>query len=291
VTRYSIGHLRSLSREYDLFEPAARDWSGLVEEGFHPPLAVTGTALVWGFALLDAAEKAGRPDLPCREAQAREPADLLTLALRLENRRGRYAWPEQSGVYRFLTGSVHRERWQAVIPLITADQPLRWLTRMQEYTTCPALLRRLVDSDLLDLKTAAKTRELPGSFFAALAERPDRFSFSERRLLALSLREVLRRDRLAPDGAAAFCLGLLDQADPLEVLRASRFPQLTGLLQRLEAMTGPLAGQGVAVTPPADFEGEAFTFSFSATSRAVYARKTAALKAFEDEVDRLFDLL
>jgi hypothetical protein len=291
VTRFSLKHLCSLSREYDLFAPDARDWRDLTEGEFHPPLPVAGQALVWGFAVLRSAERAGKTDLPCREVSERDPADLLALALRLENRTGQYSWAEQARMGNFIRRFVAPEAIAALTTLITPEQSVRWLSRVDAYTECPAVLQRLVDENLLDIKTAARTRDLPAGFFEALAAQPARFSFSQRRFLALSLREVVRRDRLDAAGTETLWRDLLAKDDPMAALRAWRFPELTALLERFAEQTAPLARRGVTVIPPEGFEGDAFTFSFTAASPAVFAKKAAALKEFEDAVDRLFDLL
>jgi hypothetical protein len=291
VTRRSLQQLRSLSREYDLFAPEGRDWRGLLEGEFHPPLPVAGHSLVWGFGILREAERLGLHDLPCRELEESDPAVLLELALRLENRPARYTWPEQAALYRFLSVSLPPEWWPAAVALITSEQPPKWLAHVASYLEFPPALKRLVDENLLDVKAGAKVRNLPESFFAALSAEKSRFSFSERRLLALSLNEVALRDRLDPAGTEALCRDILGRDDPLAALRLLRFPELTALLERFRQTTADLSRRGVTVSPPEGFEGDTFTFSFTASSRAVYARKTAALNDFEDDVDRLFELL
>jgi hypothetical protein len=294
VTSRPLENLRSLSRDFDLFDPPDRDWTALLAAGLAPPLAVSGGALVWGFALLAAAERARIAELACVELAPAGREAMLAIALHLENRAGAYSLPEQGRLYAFLTVSGDADRLREsrdLVALITPEKPDTWLKEMAHYRALPDQLKHMAVGRLLDVKTAYRVKSLPAEFFFRLGQDKHRFSFSERRQFALFLQEIACRDGLDEAGILDLAGMLLDQADPLAEARARRFPEYTGLLSRFFEITASLEGAGVRVLPPEGFEGEEFTFGFSVTSRAVFERKLAALKNFEDQVDRLFDLL
>ncbi|MBN2352540.1 MAG: hypothetical protein JXD23_08225 [Spirochaetales bacterium] len=291
---YPLEKLRTLSRAFDLFEPGVRDWAPLVASGLVPPLPVAGDELVWGFPLLEAAERSGLCELACVELASGGRASHLEAALRLENRRGAYSLSEQARVYGFLaragmTGDP--EKLTVIAGLLTAQAPAAWLKTMGEFVSLPDGIGRLVAEDVLDLKTASRVRSLSGAFFERLEREKSRFSFSERREISLLLWEISRRDRLTRAATESLADELFSLPDPRPRLRVLRYPEYTKLAGRLAGLTAGLDRDGIAVRPPDGFEGDEFFFSFTAASPAVYARRLAALKNFEDEIDRLFELL
>jgi hypothetical protein len=297
VPRYSLQKLRSLSREFDLFEPDARDWAPLLESGLCPPLPVAGGALVWGFPILAAAERARLGELPCVELPADDGVELLTIALRLENRPGAYSRREQARLYAFLTAAGLEERVEqaperrGLIGLITEERPAAWFRQMREYAAFSEPLKRLLDENLLDMKTAGRARSLPEAFFELLYSEKSRFGFSERRQFVTLVWEIAQRDRLTADDAMTLAREALSEKDPWPRLRALRCPEYAKRLAAFSAIASALEREGIAARPPAMFEGESISFGFTATSRAVYERKLAALGRFEEQVDRLFELL
>ncbi len=80
--------------------------------------------------------------------------------------------------------------------------------------------------------------------------------------------------------------------DPLSALRRRRYPTLSGLEARFEAIAGrALSGSGVRLSPPPNFEGSRFTVEFTFDSRRELEKRVEALSALEDEVDELSRLL
>jgi len=294
VPSISLQKLRSLSRAFDLFEPGVRNWAPLVARGLVPPLPVAGDDLVWGFPILAAAGRSGVDELACLELEPGERVSHLAVALRLEDRCGAYGLQEQARVYGFLSEAGltgEPEKLTGIAGLLTARAPAAWLKAMGEFVSLPEGLGRLVAENVIDLKTASRARSLPRTFFELLEREKTRFSFSERREISLLLWEIGRRDRLTQDAIESLADELFSLADPRPRLRALRYPEYTRLAGRLAELTAGLARDGIAVAPPDGFEGEEFSFSFTAASRAAYARRLAALTGFEDKVDGLFELL
>jgi hypothetical protein len=291
VTTQSIASLAALSRRFDLFDHAVAVWDGPASAGFHPPLAVAGPDLVWGFPLVEAAERAGKTELPVVVLAAGDPAALLTLALQLENRCGRYSYAEQERLRAFMTAAGILDRLPSLAPLLTAESAQKWLLDTGVYAGAGPELKRVLDARLLDLKTAARVRELPGPVFASLLAEAERFSFSERRFFTLALWEITRRDRLDEAGSLALLRELLGRDEPVRAVRERRFPELSGLEKRFRETAAPLARRGVTVKPPEGFEGGTLEFGFRASSRDVCETRLAALKESGELIDRLFGLL
>jgi hypothetical protein len=303
VTHYAVEKLNSLSKEFDLFEGSFDNRAMLLEQSLYPPLPVANNFLVWGFPLVAAAVRSGKSRLNCIELETDDKTELLSTALRLENRPGGYSLLEQSHLYSFMEKSGILNRVEEILShveqvnlrvnprVIPRDHAAKWLLEMKEYASFPDSLQRLVREKLIDFKTAIRIKTLPGSFFHQLYLVKERFSFSERRLLLHFFREIVGRDGLSVPRQEEFGSEILRREDALAFVQSLRYPELTALFARFAALTDSLKNKGIIVTPPPQFEGGTFDFSFSCTSRAVYAKRIAALKDFEDQIDRLYELL
>ena len=151
-------------------------------------------------------------------------------------------------------------------------------------------LRRLVDEGKTDAKTASYAREIPEEFLAAFGTLFERLSFSNTRIFLRQLREVLAAK--TQEEAAAIKERLLAARKPEEELVRIRMPELTGLQQRFEAITGRLLkGTGVSLKAPPYFEGGGFTLSFGFGSPEELRRKIRALEKLAAEGDELYELL
>jgi hypothetical protein len=294
VPSYPLEKLNALARTFDLFTPDARDWTPLLAQGLYPPLPVTERELVWGFPVLAAAERFELKEIACVELDPADPAALLAVALRLENRRGAYGVEEQARLYAFMAAAGladETEKIAELTGLITAQQPSAWIREMGGYAALPEAIRRSVAQNVLDLKTAARVRSLPPGVFERLEREKGRLSFSDRRRFVFIIWEISCRDHLEPDAVSALANEFLSEGDPWPRLLALRYPEYTGLELRFAGIAAGPASEGITVRAPAGFEGDEFLFSFTATSRAVYGRRLAALTRFEEQVDRLFELL
>ena len=127
--------------------------------------------------------------------------------------------------------------------------------------------------------------------FAALLPSLERFSFSNRRRAARLLIELMRRDGL---DTATLAAGLEERSpsEALAWLRHRRYPRLTAMEDHLsEVRRRRLAGTGVEIDPPPNFEGDAYRVGFRFSSREELERRLNAAAALTEEIDGLLDLL
>jgi len=288
-----VGDLEHLDPQLDLFEDSPESDPVLVHRGLHPPLPVSGRVLVWGFGLYRQARRLGIAALPCRVLPPLKGELLLGIALRLEARPGRYSWEEKQKILRF--AAARREAGESVdlgtlSPWIEGRTDPRFEARITRFAGLPPGARRAVAAGELDLKAAELAAELPAQLLPLLAGSP--LSFSQRRQFLLQLREVARRERLAPPDLSALAARLLQGRDPLQALASLRFPALTALTERFAALARSLwKGSGVRIDPPPYFEGGDFAVGFRFSSPENLRRKLRALQSVAEHSDELFALL
>jgi hypothetical protein len=295
-----LERIEALDRELDLFPEGPAPADELVAGGFHPPLPIGGEILIWGHRLVRAARRLGVPRLPCRLVEMTEPVDLLALALRLEDRAGRYTWEEKERMLAWLARRAgdRPDSWLRLEPLIEGAGRARVFAGIRRYDRLSAPLQAMVRRGRLDLKSAARLDGLPADVFELL-ERAEaggpgsgpavRLSSSERRILLEELREAARRSGRDP---ADLLRRALQAVDPREEIRRLRRPELAALEDRFAALRRRLLdGTGIRLAAPAGFEGDGFQVSFSFESRQALRGRLAALGGLEERSDELFDLL
>jgi hypothetical protein len=277
-----VAELESLDPALDLFRASPAPAAELVEHGLHPPLPVCGRHLAWGFALLAAARAAGKAGLECRLLGERTPAQMLALALRLEDRPGAYRWSEKLAMQRYA-----RSRGLDIgelAELIEGRPDPRLGEKLGQFASLSPALAALVEDGGLDLRTAFGVRGLPEEAFTATA----RLTFSERRSFLVLLREA----RLDRQGTLAAARQALAGSRPVEALRELASPTLAALRREWAALEASLLeGSGVTLKPPDFFEGDLFEARFSFRSRQGLARRLRALAALEARFDELDSFL
>jgi hypothetical protein len=283
-----------MKREMDLFPDSPPVPAELLQRGLHPPLAASGRHLVWGFALLAAARAAGVRQLACRRLGPLPPAQMLGLALRLENRAGSFSWREKENLLAYARGPGRSEegplRLAPLAPLIEGHEDAHLDSRLERYASLPAASKRLVAAGQLDLKSARLLGQLPAQVLEIAGSAP--LTFSRRRQFLLLLREVARREQLPSAGVTALAARLLAAPRPLAALEGLRFPMLTALRERFEELAAALwRGSGVRVEPPPYFEGGTFSVRLEFASPESLRRKIAVLRKIQGQADELFELL
>lgn len=292
----SLEELEALDPALDLFTASRPVSAELLRAGLVPPLPVGAGLLAWGFALFKAARDAGLDRLACRSLQGLGRAELLALALRLEDRAGAYRWSEKQALLGFARASGFS--LGSLAPLIEGRAEARLEERIGQFAALPPALRRMVDRGELDLRAALEVRELPEQALDAAAQ--SRLSFSERRAFLQLLQEIGGRDQLSDSQLISLAQAALAsrraaaQAGPkaLAALRELRSPVLSDLRRRWSSLERELlSGSGVALAPPPFFEGDSLQVSFSFRTRAALARKLKALARVEERCDELLSFL
>ena len=288
MPQLTLPELDSLDPALDVFRAAPPVPAELLEAGLHPPLPVCGRRLVWGFALVAAARRAGLPGLECRQLAERPPAGMLSLALRLEGRAGAYRWSEKLGMLGFA-----RSRGFSLgeLDLLVEGRPdARLEEKLQEFACLPEALRGLVDEAALDLRTAQSVRGLPEPAFALACS--SELSFSERRAFLGLLRDAALRGGLSPEETLAAAREALESGRPLEALRERACPELTAMRRRWTQLAEQLVeGSGVRLQPPENFEGDQFEASFLFRTRQALSRRLGALARVAERFDELAGFL
>ncbi len=292
----SLEEIEALDPALDLFTASRPVPVELLQVGLVPPLPVGSGLLAWGFPLLKAARAAGLDRLACRDLQGTGRAELLALALRLEDRAGAYRWSEKQALLGF--ARVSGFSLDGLAPLIEGRAEARLEERIAQFAGLPPALQRMVDQGELDLRAAVEVRELPEQVLNAAAE--SRLSFSERREFLQLLQEIGGRDRLfgtqlgeLAQSALALRRGATQAGqEALSALRERRSPLQADLRRRWASLEQELlSGSGVSLRPPPFFEGDSLQVSFSFRTRAGLGRRLRALDRVEERCGELLSFL
>ena len=291
----------SLSAELDIFSGARVPRPDLIEKKLYPPLPICSDTLIWGFEILRSAGRQGLRQVHCLLIPSCPRAEMLSLALKLENRAGRFSWPEKERMLAFLaaseapTGTLSSdptliELVDDLSPLIEDHRDPQLAEKIVAFAALPAGLKTLVAEGQLDLKSATRVQDLPEEVFVGLQS--STFTFSERRQFLNELFEVSRKGAFSQ--AEIRCVA--DQAfrnrQPIEAVHRLRYPALTALERRFSGLEERLLkGSGVRVKPPPYYEGDSFTVEFEFNSTKSFNRKLNALHSLEGSLDALLELL
>ncbi len=291
MTSLALEVLAQLDMQLDLFDECPLGASEIVELGLLPPLPVVGNILIWGHHLLRAAAVAGKKDLSCLTLSDMEGARPLRIALLLENRTGKYSWPERERISRYLDQAEPGDDFGEIALLVEGRPDAAWQTKIRQYRTLDDSLKVMVARGILDLKTARKASSLPACVLDVLLHKGGQLSFSARRILLEMFQEIVERDHLTDVAAASLLDSFLSQANPLEQVKSLRYKELCQLERRFSTIADSLKGSGVTLKPPPFFEGETFSVTFDFSSSSNLEARILALKRLIGKVDELLELL
>jgi hypothetical protein len=166
------------------------------------------------------------------------------------------------------------------------------LRHIPRYRKLGPAARRLVASSKIDLKTAESLASVPDAAFEALDPLLESSSFSERRIILKTFAEIVKRDRMDETAALALSRDLGAKKMAPDKLHRLRYPELSSLEDRFEAVASrALKGSGITLKPPPFFEGLRYGISFEFDSGRTLKKKIRALENLAAEEDELFDLL
>ena len=291
----------SLSTELDIFSDGRAPRSDLIEKNLYPPLPICSDTLIWGFQILHSARRRRLKQVNCLVIPSCSRTEMLSLALKLENRAGGYSWPEKErmGEYLAASGAAPRDvsAGPAVIdalsdlsPLIEGHRDPQLAAKIAAFAALPQRPKALVAEGQVDLKSADRVKNLPGEVFAGL--QAGSFTFSQRRQFLNELFEVSRKRELSQAEIRRVVKRAFQDENPVEAVHRLRFPTLTALERRFSAVEEELLrGSGVKVKPPPYFEGDALTVEFQFDSVKSFDRKLSALQTLEGHLDALLELL
>jgi hypothetical protein len=303
----TLSEIDALSGELDIFTSGQAPLPGLVAEGLHTPLPICSGILIWGFEILRTARRRGMRQLSCLVIPTCPRHEMLSLALKLENRAGNFSWPEKQNMLRFLSPSGDQscesvptaggslpaaaiDPLAELSPLIEDHRDPQLAVKIGTFAALPEALKDLVAEGQIDLKTAARVQSLPAGIFHQL--RSSGLTYSRRRQFLKQLFEVSRKQNLSDRDVIAETEAALKDEHPVEKIHCLRFPTLSAMEQSFAALEQDLLqGSGVQLKPPPYFEGEAFSVEFEFNSAKTFTRKLDTLHFLEGRLDALFELL
>ena len=295
----TLAEIDALSGELDIFTQEQAPLPGLVAKGLHTPLPICSGILVWGYKILRAARSRGLRQLSCLVIPSCPRHEMLSLALKLENRAGNFGWPEKENMLRFLDsvppagGSLPAaviDPLAELSPLIEDHRDPQLAVKIGTFAALPETLKDLVAEGQIDLKTAARVQSLPAGVFHQLLS--SGLTYSRRRQFLNELFEVSRKQNLSDRELIAEAEAALKDERPIEKIHRLRFPTLNAMEQSFAALEQDLLqGSGVQLKPPPYFEGEAFSVKFEFNSAKTFIRKLDSLHSLEGRLDALFELL
>ena len=294
--------IESLSAELDIFSGSRTPDPELVEKKLYPPLPICSDTLIWGFEILRTAESRGLRQVNCLLIPSCPSPGMLSLALKLENRSGRFSWPEKQKMLAFLgssegstteplsAGPALIELFSELSPLIEGHRDPQLAAKIAAFAALPQGLKTLVAGGQVDLKSAIRVQDLPEEIFTEL--QPGTLTFSQRRQFLNELFEVSRKRELSHGEIRDLADQAFRNRRPIETVHRMRFPMLSELEGRFASLEEQLLkGSGVQVKPPPYFEGDSFSVEFDFSSAKSFDRKLNALHSLEGRLDALFELL
>ena len=281
-----LSGIEGLSQRFDLFDPEPAYDPELLKAGLFSPLALCGDDLVWGFRLLKAAVLEGFDELPVIEL---EPRDRLLIALKLEDRTGRYSWKEQLSICKLYDELSGGEDAGLISRAVSGNAG--FFSRMKRYLTLPGHLKTAIDQGRLDPGIAEKVRTLPEGACLPVFSHTG-LSFSMVREVLVGLTEISLRDGLTDGEVMALSRNVLSAGDPAGAIYRIRNPGLSRLTGRFEAVKERYTRQtGVNLEAPEYFEGDGYTVSFSFSTKTELQRKRKIIERLEEACDELEELL
>lgn len=299
MERLNLSELAALPRRFSFFTSAPRLPAEALARGLCPPLLVSGSSLVWGSSLLDAALglDAARPvSLPVDRLEL-SPQDQVLAALAREGRSGAYAAEECFAIARAaraLAASGAEPGGEGFLEevsiLVLGSSGL--FTLLQRLEALPEKRRALVETGLVDLKTTERARSLPEEAASAFPSLAGSLSASGRRLALGWLDDICLHEGLSGAASAALVAEAASAPEPLEALRARRYPELSAMESSFARVAREsLLGSGIKLEAPPNFEGPGFSLSFQFSSKAELERRLASASRLTERADELLSLL
>jgi hypothetical protein len=284
--------LLGFDRRLDIFKNRSVIDPAILTSGLYPPIPVTGNMIVWGFHIVGLAKKCGIETLCSIRVPEDEPSRILAYALMLEDRAGAYGWDELERIESFLCGIEGID--EGLSRLVFGPNPKHGMERLRLYSGLPHEAKALVKECAVDLKTVFRIRALSTEVFSFLlaSESFKGLSASEKRIFADMAYEVIRRDCIPADKQHKLIGKILGSENPMKEMEKLRIPKLSAMRDKVSIFKSRYTdGSGVEIEPPGDFEGSAFSVSFSFSSTRNFHKKLATLSGIGESVDELFELL
>ncbi|MAG13054.1 MAG: hypothetical protein CMN78_00475 [Spirochaetales bacterium] len=287
MVKLAVDTLIQAPRTFDLFQGPVPPAKTLYLE-LYPPLPVADGTPVWGFGIIGCAKLLGIDALNCQSVQGTS-AELLEIAILLENRTGKFSIAEKVAIAKCIKNLDIKDENNLLSRQITGGTG--FFQQIQHYFDLPPWLQAMVIDKRLDVKSAKKIMDLPREVCESAAAYGG-FSFSQLRLFLAYVREAGTRDRLDKHRLVERVNELLDEDSPMIEARKWRYPLLSQLeLEFADIRRQYLGDSGVNLMAPENFEGDKYSVVFSFHSRGELHRKIGSLQKLEQAGDELEKLL
>ena len=285
-----------ITKTFDVFVP--RDFSPLL----HPPILCWQGKVVWGFSYItamneqadQAAQSGGESSLstlqlPVVDLGQSDAFYVVEKVLAAENRCDGYSFAEMDSIKAMMQAlSLTEQQMRRLDPLVIKKGGFR--SQIEQYRQLPAILQAAIASASFDLRTAVSLADLPAAVLSRLID--FNCSFSTRRILALRIMEIARRDQLDDKALQSLLDEVLQQDDPASAIYERRFPELASRLQRAEELNQQdFAGRRVNINLPDNLEGDSVKVVMQARNKAELNRNIQALQAAGEHLDEYLGLL
>ena len=292
MNKWTIDKLDSLLKDLDIFirrKPADPE---LINLGLYPPLPVAGNYLIHGFSILEKAKEVKIKQLNVIELPVKTKKEILYLCLKYESNPGKYSWIEIEKMISFL--GEYNTIDEKIIRLISGHEDSLFHEKVNIYKGFSESLKKLVGENILDFKTAMKISHLPDDFFFIFSQynKKNKLSFSERKIFLLAIDEIIRRDDVPKPEAVRMCKNLLSKKNPIDAVRKLRYPELSELYRKLQAIKDEYINRsGIKLCEPPFFEGSSFEIRFSFQSKKQLKKQIKVLENLMEKADELLALL
>jgi hypothetical protein len=289
---FSPQEILSWNKEFDLFTDSSQPDPELIRQSLYPPLPVKKNRLIWGFNIVKVSLQYKIKQLICKDVSTLDLPQSLALALRLENRTEGYSWQEKENIYRLLNEVENNRQLDQIIFLIQGRKDNYFLSTMQEYTGLKHLQKKIITHNILDFKFIRHFQQLPLKYFQFLWQNRQKYTHSQRRIVTCYVAEIYFHKKLTTKQLEKLLFRINSEKDPINTLKAERFPQLTKMKRRFEQIKDNiLKHTGIQLESPSDFEGDSFTVSFKFNSIKNLDKKIKALEKLKQQAYELFKLL
>ena len=284
-----VAFLKELKRTFDIFLDSPSPPEDLVKNNLVPPLPIRGKELVWGYAILRKAEEMGCSELYTMPMEISK-GEALYLALSLEGRSDKYSWREKAAIHSVMRSEDDPvEETTELLSLVQSEGS--FIPLAERFIAFPDHIRLLVERGVIDIKTAEAVEFLDPAVVSRLEGLCEKASFSQRRQLFTWMYEIIRRDGLSPDEAAAM-LDHMSRESVIGAVRKVRFPTLTSLEEAVDNFRNRyVRGSGIDLKPPPQFEGENYVIRFEWKTGKQMERIIEDLRTMNENRDELFRLL
>ena len=264
----------------------------LVKKELYPLPVIDDELVIWGFHIINAAEKTGVKKLLCRNINSQKASkeEKLLIALQCENRCNNYSWDEKEKIYLFINKELGGKAGNSVLSLI--QQEGLFINSVSLYNSLPVILKNFIKNDIIDLKTAKNCINIPENGWHLLEPYLLTLSFSNRRIILTNISEIIKKRALSGEMSFLFVKEILKEESPLDAVIKTRYPDFSSCTEKFNQFNSiVLKDSGIKLKHPPYFEGNSYNVEFSFGSKKHLEKIIKRLLDLKEKCDEIFELL